>query len=65
MSLKMRLFKGRKRKELCSMFDTNHLSKTMCLDISSDKENTDSDREEEQSTSQDFLSSSSTAVEET
>ena len=47
------------------MFDTNHLSKTMCLDISSDKENTDSDREEEQSTSQDFLSSSSTAVEET
>lgn len=38
MSLKMRLFKGKKRKELCSMFDNNHLSKTMCLDLSSDSD---------------------------
>ena len=43
MSLKMRLFKGKKRKELCSMFDNNHLSKTICIDVTSgsesDKEN--------------------------
>ena len=38
MSLKMRLFKGKKRKQLCSMFDNNHYSKSIKIDISSDSE---------------------------
>ena len=42
MSLKMRLFKGKKRKELCSMFDSNRPSKSMALELGesdSEKEN--------------------------
>lgn len=57
MSLKMRLFKGRKRKELCSMFDSNHLSKTLRVDdiIVSDSE---SDGEERRPNILDVSSSS-------
>ena len=38
MSLKMRLFKGKKRDQLCSMFDSNHRSKSIKIDLSSDSE---------------------------
>jgi hypothetical protein len=67
MSLKMRLFKGRKRKELCSMFDSNHLSKTMSLDFSSDsdKENEQSSAENEQSSVAETGNSSSARLDNT